>query len=219
MSSVKYQKAYDRMTEIQKQIMADLYMKGINHDYIINLDNQLQFIWDKDGTPHITTEDEEEAFKKLLERKEIPAKCADVELLETLLSAVLTSYKHNYGDEITVYYPNFVKALGTRTGGKEEHRADVKQKLRELENTAGVLVEQKKIQRAFALLEVDEKENTMTFKSPYLYSICDFLKKNPSKVSKVIKNDRGHSWNTYGDIEDAVADFLENACEREREEE
>ena len=32
MSSVKYQRIYDRMTEIQKQIMADLYMKGINHD-------------------------------------------------------------------------------------------------------------------------------------------------------------------------------------------
>ena len=32
MSSVKYQKAYDRMTEKQKQIMANLYMKGINHD-------------------------------------------------------------------------------------------------------------------------------------------------------------------------------------------
>jgi hypothetical protein len=32
MSSVKYQKAYDRMTEEQKQIMANLYMKGINHD-------------------------------------------------------------------------------------------------------------------------------------------------------------------------------------------
>lgn len=32
MSSVKYQKAYDRMTEKQKQIMDDLYMKGINHD-------------------------------------------------------------------------------------------------------------------------------------------------------------------------------------------
>jgi hypothetical protein len=32
MSSVKYQKAYDRMTEKQKQIMANLYLKGINHD-------------------------------------------------------------------------------------------------------------------------------------------------------------------------------------------
>ena len=32
MSSIKYQKAYDRMTEKQKQIMANLYMKGINHD-------------------------------------------------------------------------------------------------------------------------------------------------------------------------------------------
>lgn len=32
MSSVKYQRIYDRMTEIQKQIMADLHMKGINHD-------------------------------------------------------------------------------------------------------------------------------------------------------------------------------------------
>ena len=32
MSSIKYQIAYDRMTEKQKQIMADLYMKGINHD-------------------------------------------------------------------------------------------------------------------------------------------------------------------------------------------
>ena len=32
MSSVKYQKAYDGMTEKQKQIMANLYMKGINHD-------------------------------------------------------------------------------------------------------------------------------------------------------------------------------------------
>ena len=32
MSSVKYQKAYDRMTEKQKQIMANLYMKGVNHD-------------------------------------------------------------------------------------------------------------------------------------------------------------------------------------------
>lgn len=32
MSSVKYQKAYDGMTEKQRQIMANLYMKGINHD-------------------------------------------------------------------------------------------------------------------------------------------------------------------------------------------
>ena len=32
MSSVKYQKAYDGMTEKQRQIMANLYMKGINRD-------------------------------------------------------------------------------------------------------------------------------------------------------------------------------------------
>lgn len=32
MSSVKYQRIYDRMTEIQKQIMDDLYMKGIYYD-------------------------------------------------------------------------------------------------------------------------------------------------------------------------------------------
>lgn len=159
------------------------------HAYIVNLDNQLRFTWDSDGTPHITTEDEEEAYQKLLERKDIPANCADVELLETLLSAVLASYLHNYGDRITVYYPNFVKAINRRDGKKENHRTDIKQKLRELENTAGVLVEQQKIQRAFVLLEVDEKHNTITFESPYLYSICDFLKKNPSKVSSKLVND------------------------------
>lgn len=32
MSSIKYQRAYDRMSEKQKQIMADLYLKGINRD-------------------------------------------------------------------------------------------------------------------------------------------------------------------------------------------
>ena len=31
MSSVKYQSVYDMMTERQKQIMAALYMRGINH--------------------------------------------------------------------------------------------------------------------------------------------------------------------------------------------
>lgn len=158
--------------------------------YIVNLDNQLRFTWDSDGTPHITTEDEDEAYRNLLERKDIPANCADVELLGSLLSAVMASYLKNCGDRITVYYPNFVKELNRREGKKEDHRTDIKQKLRELENTAGVLVEQRKIQRAFILLEVDEKHNTITFESPYLYSICDFLKKDPSYTSPKMKNDQ-----------------------------
>ena len=160
--------------------------------YIVNLDNQLRFTWDSDGTPHITTEDEDEAYRNLLERKDIPANCADVELLGSLLSAVMASYLKNCGDRITVYYPNFVKELNRREGKKEDHRTDIKQKLRELENTAGVLVEQRKIQRAFILLEVDEKHNTITFESPYLYSICDFLKKEPSYTSPKMKNDQQH---------------------------
>ena len=160
--------------------------------YIVNLDGQLRFTWDDDGTPHITTADEQQAYNDLLNKKTIPAKCADTDLLATLGAAVKAAYISNIGDRITVYLPNFAAALGVRfdkDDSKDGRRFDFWEKIKQLENIGGVLVEQGKILRAFVFLGYDQNENTLTFASPYLYSLVDILKNNP-KVSKQKKDNK-----------------------------
>lgn len=160
--------------------------------YLVDLDGQLRFNWDEDGTPHITTADEQQAYNDLLNKKTIPAKCVDTDLLATLFSAVRAAYMSNIGDRITVYLPNFAAAMGVRfdkTDSGNDRRFDFWDKIKQLEKIGGVLVEQGKILRAFVFLSYDETENSLTFASPYLYSLMDILKNNP-KVSKQKKDNR-----------------------------
>lgn len=159
--------------------------------YIVDLDNQLRFTWDKDGTPIITTADEQQAYNDLLSKKVIPAKCADTDLLATLGAAVKAAYMSNVGDRITVYLPNFAKALGVQfdKDTSDKNHYDFWGKIKQLENIGGVLVEQGKILRAFVFLGYDKTENSLTFASPYLYSLMDILKNNP-KVSKQKKDNK-----------------------------
>lgn len=164
--------------------------------YVIDIDNQLHITWNKDGTPVINTVSEEK-INKLLERREIPADCADTELLEAFAGAVASAYICNMRDLITVDYPSFFKALGIKPGEKEHHRAQPMDRIKRLENIGGVLVERRKIQRVFVWIEIDEAEKTLTFKSPYLYSIMDMLKKEPAKISKSMENNRP-TWKIYG---------------------
>lgn len=167
-----------------------------NFAYVVNIDQQLQFVWDENGEPRITTVDDQTAYDELLNKKTIPAKCVDTDLLATLLSAVDVAYRGNYGYIITVYLPDFARALGVRIENNDEkdpalnNHFDFWNKIKQLENLGGVLVEKKKIQRAFTLLEYNREENTLTFASPYLYSVMDILKANPAKISKQKKDNK-----------------------------
>lgn len=164
--------------------------------YIVDIDKQLQFVWDENGDYKIQTVDDQTAYEELLNKKAIPAKCADTDLLGTLAAAVESAYRSNSGYIITVYLPNFARALGVRIEADEDkdaatnNRFDFWDKIKQLENIGGVLVEKKKIQRVFTLLEYNQSENTLTFASPYLYSLMDILKSNPSKVSTQRKNNK-----------------------------
>ena len=123
---------------------------------------------------------------EILKRKAIPAKCADTDLLATLAAAVKSAYTYNIGDRITVYLPNFAKALGIRIDNaekKDSSHFDFWGKIKQLENIGGVLVEQGKLLRAFVFLGYDQNENTLTFASPYLYSLMDILQKNPVAIT------------------------------------
>lgn len=169
-----------------KKYSGALSPKKNKYAYIVDIDRQLQFVWDEDGTPRITTAAEAEAVDGLLKRKTIPAKCADTDLLATLAAAVKSAYHYNIGDRITVYLPNFAKALGIqidKESKEDKSHFDFWGKIKQLENIGGVLVEQGKLLRAFVFLGYDQKENTLTFASPYLYSLMDILQKNPAKVA------------------------------------
>lgn len=158
--------------------------------YVINIDKQLCFSWDKNGEPIITTVDEQTLLDGYMERDEIPADCADTELLEIFAAAVASAYMFNMRDRITVNYPSFFKAMRTKTGKGEHKHYDVMERIKRLENIGGVLVEQKKLQRVFIWVEIDEDNKTLTFESPYLYSIMDLLRKEPAYIAPTRKNDK-----------------------------
>jgi hypothetical protein len=93
MSSVKYQKAYDRMTEKQKQIMANLYMKGIN----------------RDGHSWNTYGDIEEAVADLLELTEETTSCEWCEA-ELSFEVVWHSFGSSFVDK-AMFCPNCGRRL------------------------------------------------------------------------------------------------------------
>ena len=150
--------------------------------YIARYDKQLQFVWDENGDYRITVADEQSSYDEVVKSKTISADCADTDLLMTLASAVEASYLSNCGYIITVYLPNFAKAMSrqfeTDTANKEQNLYDLKNDLNKLENIIGVLVEQQKIQAAFKIIDLDQKTRELTFASPYLYSLMDILNKD-----------------------------------------
>ena len=108
-----------------------------------------------------------------------------------------SAYICNIGDRITVNYPSFFKSINTKSGEEKNHHTNPMERIKRLENIGGVLVEQKKIQRVFVWVEINEAEKTLTFESPYLYSIMDMLKKEPAKISKRMENNKP-TWKIYG---------------------
>ena len=169
--------------------------------YIVDFDKQLKFTFDAagDAVIDLRTEADKQAYTNTLNKDNIPANIADTDLLSTLATAVLSSYCSNYGDRITVYYPNFARALGVQiddTTAQNKH-FDIWDKIKQLENIGGVLVEDKSILRAFVLLGYNRAENTLTFASPYLYRLMDILKKHPASVSKN-KKDNKPLWEIIG---------------------
>lgn len=165
-----------------------------NKAYIVDFDKQLKFTFDAAGDPTIDlkTPEDYEAYKNTLDKENISADIADTDLLAALAAAVRSSYCSNYGDRITVYFPNFARALGVRidTADSNNNHFDIWDKIKQLENIGGVLVEDKSILRAFVMLGYNKEDNTLTFASPYLYRLMDILKKNPAKVSKRIENNK-----------------------------
>ena len=162
--------------------------------YIVDLDKQLEFKIDESGEPTIDlrTPESYEAYTHAINKESIAATIADTDLLSTLAAAVLSSYCSNCGFIITVYFPNFAKALGVQIENDESsnNHFDIWKKIRQLENIGGVLVEDESVLRAFVMLGHNKKDNTLTFASPYLYRLMDILQKNPASVSKTIKNDK-----------------------------
>lgn len=173
------------------------------HAYIVDFDKQLKMVFDEYGNPiELSTESEEdkEAYNATLNKKKIASGIADTDLLETLAAAVKAAYVNNYGDKITVYLPNFAKALGVQfeTRAAAELQTEEKEnvsrfsfwdKIKELENIGGVLVKEEKILRVFVLQSYDGKKRNLTFSSPYLYELMNILKKEPANISKKRSND------------------------------
>lgn len=168
--------------------------------YIAKYDKQLQFVFDENGIADIDVLDTELTYDEI-SKKTIPADCADTDLLMTFAAAVAASYIKNRGYIITVYLPEFARAMHVQfeTDGKEQKQYNLKGKLKDLEDIIGILVEQRKIQFAFKIIELDQDKRELTFASPYLYSIMDMLKNDPI-VSKTKHNNQldwsitGESW-------------------------
>lgn len=170
------------------------------HAYIVEQDKQLRFTFDDEGEAHIVTEEEQKARDKLLKVKQIPAKCADTDLLMTLASAVKTAFIRNNEEKITVDLPSFAKAMGVQfekygNDPKKNAHYDFWGKIKQLENISGVLVAENKILSAFKFYEYNGKDNTLTFASPYLYSLMDLLQKK-----KITSNQKKNNIPLY-DIE------------------
>ena len=192
LTRVIFHKDTAQLQVTHKNYSGALSTRKNKYAYLVDIDRQLRLTWDDDGTPHITTADEQQAYNYLLNKKTIPAKCVDTDLLATFGAAVKAAYISNKDDRIIVDLPKLAAALGVRfdkDNSKDGRRFDFWEKIKQLENIGGVLVEQGKILRAFIFREYDQNENTLTFESPYLYSLMDILKNNP-KVSKQKKDNK-----------------------------
>ena len=165
--------------------------------YIAKSDSQLRFIFENNGDIRIDVADDVTAFEEIEKSKPIPAKETDTDLLYTLASAVNASYIKSKGYIITVYLPDFARAMSVQFAedGKNNHY-DFKQKLTDLENLIGVLVEEKKIEVAFKILSLDQNERTLTFASPYFYSLMDRFEKE--RIKSPIKKNNVPLWNIKG---------------------
>lgn len=165
--------------------------------YIAKLDKQLRFIWDSDGGFKIDVADEVTAFDEVSRSKLLPAKETDTDLLYTLASAVEASYISACGYIITVRLPDFARAMNVQfDDNSKNNHYDFKKKLTDLENIIGVLVEQKKIEAAFKILSLDQNEKTLTFASPYLYSLMKIFDKE--RIKSPEKKNNEPLWNIKG---------------------
>lgn len=175
-----------------KEYLGALMPKKNKTAYIAKSDKQLQFIWDENGEYTIDVADEQTTFEEISKSKALSAKDTDTDLLMTLASAVEAAYLNSCGYLITVYLPNFAQAMGVRFendgADKDQKQYDFKKKLADLENTIGVLVEQKKIKAAFKILEIDQAKKTLTFASPYLYSLMEIFERERIKSTQKKNN-------------------------------
>ena len=175
-----------------KKYLGALMPKKNKTAYIAKSDKQLQFIWDENGEYTIDVADEQTTFEEISKSKALSAKDTDTDLLMTLASAVEAAYLSSCGYIITVYLPNFAQAMGVRFendgADKDQKQYDFKKKLSDLENTIGVLVEQKKIKAAFKILEIDQAKKTLTFASPYLYSLMEIFERERIKSTQKKNN-------------------------------
>lgn len=176
-----------------KKYSGALLPRKNKYAYIIEQDRQIKMVFDEHGVARLETEDDHKAHDTYLKKKDINAKCADTDLLMTLAAAVKAAYLSNQEEKITVHLPSFAKALGVRFekyGKDPEKNAhyDFWGKIKQLENIAGVLVEEDKILSAFKFYGYDGKANTLTFASPYLYALMDILQTNKIKSTKKKNN-------------------------------
>lgn len=160
--------------------------------YIAKLDKQLRFFWDENGNYKIDVADADTTFEEVSKSKPLPAKDTDTDLLYTLASAVEASYIKSYGYIITVRLPDFARAMDVRfenkDAAKDQKQYDFTKKLTDLENIIGVLVEQKRIEAAFKILSLDQTEKTLTFASPYLYSLMEIFENERIKAKEKKNN-------------------------------
>ena len=197
---IRFTKNTPQANITKKELQFAFTTKKNKTAYVIDLDKQLRFDFDEFGNPTIIRIEgpkDREIYENTLKRENIKSDILDADLLATLFTAASAAYMSNYGDRITVYIPNFAKALGI--GFIEEYKATDEpgdasrfpfwQKIHQLENIGGVIVQKGLILRAFTLLSVDANNNTLTFASPYLYELWDMLKRNPAAISSQKRND------------------------------
>ena len=169
--------------------------------YVVDLDKQLRFDFDEYGNPtkiRIEEPKDREAYEATLNREDIKSDILDADLLATLFTAARAAYMGNYGDRITVNIPNFAKALGVHFIDKykgdneagDKSRFPFWEKIHQLENIGGVIVQKGLILRAFTLLSVDTNNNSLTFASPYLYELWGILQSHPAAISHKMENDK-----------------------------
>ena len=107
----------------------------------------------------------------------------DLPLLTQIYTATVKAHKSHSGYTITVYFNAFLREMGIDPG--KSNAPDIMRKLRSFENCIGIMPGV--IAKLFSIIEINERDNTMTFAVPYLHRLIDELESR-NKIERKTKN-------------------------------
>lgn len=107
----------------------------------------------------------------------------DLPLLTQIYTATVKAHKSHSGYTITVYFNAFLREMGIDPG--KSNAPDIMRKLRSFENCIGIMPGV--IAKLFSIIEINERDNTMTFAVPYLHRLIDELESR-NKIERKTKD-------------------------------